>query len=54
MGEIKNQKVVVILTMTDSDKNLIGNGIQLATIFKKELFLLVHNQNHKTKIPDHC
>ncbi len=52
MGEIKDQKIVVILTMKESDKNLIRNGIQLATIFRKELCLLIHNKNRKKKISD--
>ncbi len=49
MGEIKEQKIVVILTMTESDKNLIRNGIQLATIFRKELCLLIHIQKRSRK-----
>ncbi len=39
MSESKAQKVVVLLTLENSDKNLIINGIRIASIFKKELCL---------------
>lgn len=40
MNEKKNQKIVVITTLSGADKNLILNGIKIADIFKKELCLL--------------
>ncbi len=51
MGEYKEQKIVVILSLNESDPILIDNGIQLATIFKKELCLLIHNRKKQNKIP---
>jgi hypothetical protein len=42
MGEIKNQKIVVLLHLAPSDKTLILNGIKIASIFKKELCLAYH------------
>ncbi len=36
----KEQKIVVFVTLTADDKNLILNGIRLAGIFKKELCLV--------------
>src|SRR5690606_24851910 len=52
------QKIMVILTLTSSDKNVILNGIRLAEIFKKELCLLCNlskkekreNEKIKTQI----
>ena len=41
MDKVKKQKIVVILSLNESDKILIQNGIQVAAIFKKELCLLV-------------
>ncbi len=40
MDQKKNQKVVVFITLTAADKNLILNGIKTAGIFNKELCLL--------------
>lgn len=39
MSETKEQKIVVLLTLENTDKNLIINGIRIASIFKKELCL---------------
>ncbi|HCE57418.1 MAG TPA: hypothetical protein DER09_06320 [Prolixibacteraceae bacterium] len=39
MAEVKAQKIVVFLQLNEFDKNLILNGIRIATIFKKELCL---------------
>lgn len=39
MSESKAQKIVVFLTLENTDKNLILNGIRIAAIFKKELCL---------------
>lgn len=39
MSESKAQKIVVFLTLENTDKNLIINGIRIASIFKKELCL---------------
>lgn len=40
MGEKKDQIIAVFTTLSPSDKNLILNGIKLATTFKKELCLV--------------
>lgn len=40
MKDAKDQKVVVLLSLQESDKNLILNGIRIASIFRKELCLL--------------
>ena len=50
MGEFKEQKIAVILSFTETDPVLINNGIRIATIFKKELCLLVHER--KNNVPD--
>lgn len=39
MAEVEQQKIVVLLSLSETDKNLILNGIRIATIFKKELCL---------------
>ncbi len=46
MSEKKEQKIVVFITFTPADKNLILNGIKLASVFKKEL-CLVYRMNYK-------
>jgi len=38
--DAKEQKIVVLLSLQASDKNLILNGIKVASIFRKELCLL--------------
>lgn len=48
MSEIKQQKVIVLLSLTATDKNLILNGIKIAGIFRKELCLL-YNYKKKEK-----
>ena len=48
MSEVKYQKIVVFLSFNEYDKNLILNGIRLASIFKKELCLF-HNYSKKEK-----
>ncbi len=39
MNKKKEQKVVVFTTLSETDKNLILNGVKLAVTFKKELCL---------------
>lgn len=46
MSEKKEQKIVVIISFTPADKNLILNGIKLASVFRKEL-CLVYRMNYK-------
>ena len=46
MSEKKEQKIVVFITFSPADKNLILNGIKLASVFKKEL-CLVYRMNYK-------
>lgn len=46
MSEKKEQKIVVFTTLTPSDKTLILNGINLASVFKKEL-CLVYRMKYK-------
>lgn len=48
MTEVKHQKIVVLLSFTEDDKNLILNGIRIATIFRKEL-CLCYNYSKKEK-----
>ena len=48
MTEVKHQKIIVFLSLTETDKNLILNGIRIATIFKKEL-CLCYNHSKKEK-----
>jgi hypothetical protein len=54
MAESKQQKIIVFISLNDSDKNLILNGIRLATIFRKELCLCYNytkkDKNQKEKI----
>lgn len=42
MGEKKEQKIIVLIHFSNSDKSLILNGIKIASIFKKELCLVYH------------
>lgn len=51
MGKIKDQKIVVNLSLNDSDHVLIETGIKIATIFKKEICLLIHNRKKLKIIP---
>lgn len=48
MESKKEQKIIVYLSLLPSDKNLILNGIKIASIFKKELCLL-YNYSKKEK-----
>lgn len=48
MSENRQQKIVVLLSFTPSDKNVVLNGIKIAGIFKKELCLL-YNFSKKEK-----
>jgi hypothetical protein len=48
MTEVKHQKIIVFLSFSETDKNLILNGIRLATIFRKEL-CLCYNYSKKEK-----
>lgn len=48
MEEVKQQKIVVLLSLTVTDKNLILNGIRLASLFNKEL-CLCYNYAKKEK-----
>jgi hypothetical protein len=48
MSEVKEQKIVVLLSLSVTDKNLILNGIRIATIFGKEL-CLCYNHSKKEK-----
>jgi len=48
MAEVKQQKIIVLLSLTPTDKNLILNGIRIATIFRKEL-CLCYNHSKKEK-----
>ena len=48
MPEAKEQKIVVLLSLSSTDKNLIMNGIRIATIFGKEL-CLCYNHSKKEK-----
>jgi hypothetical protein len=54
MGEFKEQKIVVIITLTESDRILIEYGVRIATIFRKELCLLVHSGKKSGSIPENC
>ena len=44
MSERKEQKIVVLINLTPSDKSLILNGIKIASVFNKELCLVYHYQ----------
>ena len=48
MPEKKDQKIIVLLSLEESDKPLILNGIKISTIFRKEL-CLVYNGKKKDK-----
>ncbi|HSH20755.1 MAG TPA: hypothetical protein VLA03_09895 [Draconibacterium sp.] len=48
MAEVKHQKIIVFLSLNGIDKNLILNGIRIATIFKKVL-CLCYNYSKKEK-----
>lgn len=48
MTEVKAQKVVVLLSLDKTDRNLIINGIRVASIFQKEL-CLCYNYKKKEK-----
>jgi hypothetical protein len=48
MAEVKQQKIAVFLSLTETDKNLIMAGIRISTIFKKEL-CLCYNYSKKEK-----
>ena len=48
MEEVKQQKIVVLVSFAETDKNLILNGIRLANIFNKEL-CLCYNYSKKEK-----
>ncbi len=48
MKQQKEQKIIVLTTLSDDDKKLIFNGIKIASIFKKEL-CLVYNYPRKKK-----
>ena len=48
MAEVKHQKIVVLLSLNSTDKNLILNGIRLASMFRKEL-CLCYNHSKKEK-----
>ena len=48
MTEVKHQKIIVFLSLSATDKNLILNGIRIATIFNKEL-CLCYNYSKKEK-----
>lgn len=49
MSENKEQKIIVLLSFTPADKNVVLNGIKIAGIFKKELCLL-YNFRKKEKL----
>lgn len=48
MSENKEQKIIVLISFKPSDKELILNGIKMASIFRKEL-CLVYNYPKKRK-----
>ena len=49
MTEVKHQKIVVLLSLNSGDKNLILNGIRIASIFRKELCLCYNNSGKDLK-----
>ena len=49
MAEVKQQKIIVLLSLTPTDKNLILNGIRIATIFRKELCLCYNYSKNEKK-----
>ncbi len=48
MSKTKQQKIIVFVLFNENDKNLILNGIRIASIFKKEL-CLCYNYSKKEK-----
>ncbi len=54
MSESKAQKIVVFLSLENTDKNLIINGIRIATIFKKELCLCFNTGKKNTEEAEHA
>lgn len=46
---MKEQKIVVLLTLTRSDKILILNGLKIASLFRKELCLLFNYSKKEKK-----
>jgi hypothetical protein len=52
MSEKKEQKIVVFTSFTPADKNLILNGIKLASVFKKELCLVYLLSRNEQKNSD--
>lgn len=52
MTDKKAQKIVVSLSLESSDKNLILNGIRIASVFKKELCLLYNYPGSEQKVLD--
>lgn len=58
---MKEQKIVVLLTLTPSDKMLILNGLKIASLFRKELCLLFnyskkdkkHHKKYKQQLVDY-
>ncbi len=53
MSEIKEQKIIVLLSLTPTDKNLILNGIRIATIFRKELCLCYNHSKREKQGKDY-
>jgi len=49
MSERKEQKIVVLINLTPSDKSLILNGIKIASVFNKELCLVYHYKKKEKK-----
>ncbi len=49
MSEVKEQKIVVLLSLKTADKNLILNGIKIASIFRKELCLCINLKEKEKK-----
>lgn len=49
---MKDQKIVVLLTLTPSDKTLILNGLKIASLFQKELCLFYNYQKKEKKYHD--
>ena len=49
MDEKKRQKVFVVLSLDESDKVLIINGIKISSIFRKELCLLYNSRGNENE-----
>jgi len=49
---MKEQKIVVLLTLTPSDKMLILNGLKIASLFRKEVCLLFNHSKKEKKYRD--